>query len=55
MPGQNPLQQPDLQILKMADRTEQFFFHFTSVFLRAHFDGVKRKIWQLRTRLPCFA
>ena len=24
-PGQNPLQPPDLQILKMADQTEQFF------------------------------
>ena len=45
MPGQNPLQPPDLQILKMADQTEPFlFFHFTYVFLRAHLDGVKRTI-----------
>ena len=26
MPGQNRLQPPDLQILKMADQTEQGFF-----------------------------
>ena len=54
MPGQNPLQPPDLQILKMADGTE-VFFHYTYVFLRAHLDSVKRKNWQLRTHLPCFA
>ena len=47
MPGQNPLQPPDLQILKMADQTEQFFFHFTYVFLRAHLDGVKRKVCEI--------
>ena len=54
MPGQNPLQPPDLQILKMADQTEQVFFHFTDVYLRAHLDGVNAKFVQLRTHLPCF-
>ena len=55
MPGQNPLQPPDLQILKMADQTEQvFFFHFTYVFLRAHLDGVKRKICAIKNTFTMF-
>ena len=55
MPDQNPLQPPDLQILKMADQTEQgFFFHFTYVFLRAHLDCVKRKICAIKNTFTMF-
>ena len=54
MPGQNPLQPPDLQILKMADQTEQVFLHFTDVFLSAHLDGVKRKICAFKNTLTRF-
>ena len=54
MPGQNPLQPPDLEILKMADQTEQDFFHFTYVFLRAHLDDVKRKIYAIQNTYTMF-
>ena len=54
MPDQNPLQLPDLQILKMADQTEQGFFHFTYVFLRSHLDCVKRKICAIKNTLTMF-
>ena len=53
MPGQNPLQSPNLQILKMADQTEHFF-SFTYVFLRAHLDGVKRKIYAIKNTFTMF-
>ena len=49
MPGKNPLQPPDLQILKMADQTEQFY-----IFLRAHRDGVKRKISAIKNTFTMF-
>ena len=54
MPGQNPLQPHNLQILKMADQTEQFFPHFTYVFLHAHLDGVKRKICVIKKTFTMF-
>ena len=55
MPGQNPLQPPDLQILKMADQTEQgFFFLFTYVFMRAHLDGEKRKMCAVKNTFTMF-
>ena len=54
MPGQNRLQPSDMQILKMADQTEQGFFPFTYVFLRAHLDGVKRKICTIKNTFNMF-
>ena len=54
MPGQNPLQPPNLQILKMADQTEQVFSHFTYVFLRAHLDGVKHNICAIKNTFTMF-
>ena len=54
MPVQNPLQPTDLQILKMADQTEQVFFHFNYVFLRAHLDGVKRKNCAIKNTFTMF-
>ena len=48
MTGENPLQPHDQQFLKMADQTEQIFFHFTYVIMRAHFDGVKRKVCAIK-------
>ena len=54
MPVQNRLQPTDLQILKMADQTEQGFFHFNYVFLRAHLDGVKLKNCAIKNTFTMF-